>query len=88
MLQGNHQDSLLWTMGINNGLRARDLVKLKFSQVINCKPGDAVTVIESKTKKPNVMVINKSVYKALQAFLKKFAPDPETTCSDPGKVAT
>jgi integrase len=75
MLQGNHRDSLLWIMGINNGLRASDLVKLKVSQVINCKPGDTVIVIESKTQKPNVLVINKSVHKALQAYLKEVDPE-------------
>ena len=75
MLQGNHRDSLLWIMGINNGLRASDLVKLKVSQVKDCKPGDTVTVIESKTKKPNVLVINKSVYKALQTYLKEVDPE-------------
>ncbi|MFO8231770.1 MAG: hypothetical protein R6U20_03810, partial [Longimonas sp.] len=46
---------LLWIMGINNGLRANDLVKLKVHQVKDCKPGDTVNVIESKTKKPNVL---------------------------------
>ncbi len=75
MLQGNYRDSLLWIIGINNGLRASDLVKLKVHQVINCKPGDTVNVIESKTQKPNVLVINKSVHKALQAYLKEADPD-------------
>ena len=64
-------------MGINNGLRANDLVKLKVHQVEDCKSGDTVTVIESKTKKPNVLVINKSVHKALQKYLKEMNPDPE-----------
>jgi len=77
LLQGNHRDSLLWIMGINNGLRASDLVKLKVHQVKDCKPGDTVNVIESKTKKPNVLVINKSVYKALQVYLMEHDPDPE-----------
>lgn len=76
LLQGNHRDSLLWTMGINNGLRANDLVKLKVHQVKDCKPGTTVNVIESKTKKPNVLVINKSVYKALQAYLKEIDHSP------------
>jgi site-specific recombinase XerD len=77
LLQGNHRDSLLWIMGINNGLRANDLVKLKVHQVKDCKPGDTVKVIESKTKKPNVLVINKSVHKALQVYLKEKSSDPE-----------
>jgi hypothetical protein len=50
LLQGNHRDSLLWIMGINNGLRANDLVRLKVHQVKDCKPGDTVTWSSLKPK--------------------------------------
>ena len=33
LLQGKPRDYLLWVMGINNGLRASDLVMLKVHQV-------------------------------------------------------
>jgi site-specific recombinase XerD len=73
----NFTELQLWIMGTDNGLRASDLVKLKVHQVKDCKPGDTVTVIESKTQKPNVLVINKSFHKALQTYLKEVDPDPE-----------
>jgi integrase len=75
-LQGKPRDLLLWTMGINNGLRASDLVKLKVTQVKDLKPGDVLNIVESKTGKDNVLVINKPVYKALQSFLKEMQPNP------------
>lgn len=77
LLQGNHRDSLIWIMGINNGLRASDLVNIKVAQVQNLKSGDMLNIVESKTGKDNVLVINKSVYKALQSFLKEVQPDSQ-----------
>jgi integrase len=70
LLQGRPRDLLLWIMGINNGLRASDLVVIKVVQVHDLKPGDVLNIVESKTGKDNVLVINKSVYKALYAYLK------------------
>ncbi len=64
-------------MGINNGLRASDLVRLKFSQVQGLKVGDAIKIIETKTKKENFLVINKLVHKALQNYDSKVEPDPD-----------
>lgn len=76
LLQGKPRDLLLWTIGINNGLRASDLVQLKVHQVKDCKPGDTVNIIETKTKKPNILVINKSVHKVLFAYLNKADLNP------------
>ena len=76
LLQGKPRDLLLWTMGINNGLRASDLVGIKVVQVQYLKAGDVLNIVEKKTGKDNVLVINKSVYKSLQAFLTKVQPDP------------
>jgi len=76
MLQGKPRDLLLWTMGINNGLRASDLVKLKVAKVAYKKAGESINIIESKTGKENILVINKSVYKALTAYLESVQPDP------------
>ncbi len=76
LLQGKPRDLLLWVIGINNGLRASDLVNLKVTQVQDLKPGDVLNIVESKTGKDNVLVINKSVYKALQEFLTGVQPGP------------
>ena len=76
LLQGKPRDLLLWILGINNGLRASDLVNIKVVKVVDKKPGDTINIIESKTGKDNILVINKSVYKALQGFLEVVQPDP------------
>ncbi len=70
MLADKPRDLLLFTLGINNGLRAGDLLQLKVYQVENLQVGDSITVIENKTGKKNVLVINKPSYDALQNFLK------------------
>ncbi|MGV7223670.1 MAG: site-specific integrase [Nitrospinales bacterium] len=76
LLQGKPRDLLLWTMGINNGLRASDLVGIKVVQVQDLTPGDVLNIIEKKTGKDNVLVINKSVFKALTIYLESVHPDP------------
>ena len=77
LLSDKPRDLLLWTMGINNGLRASDLVRLKVDQVENLKAGDTLQIRESKTGKANVLVINKSVHKALRFYLDEINPDTE-----------
>jgi len=74
LIQNSPRDHLLFTMGINNGLRVGDLLKLKVKEVIGLKTGGFVRIIEEKTKKPNVLVINKPVYKALMSYLEKNSP--------------
>ncbi len=74
LLKSKPRDLLLWIMGINNGLRAMDLVGLKVAQVEHLTPGDVLNIVESKTGKDNILVINGSVYKALQQFLKTYKP--------------
>jgi integrase len=63
------RDLLLFTLGINNGIRTGDLLKLKVSDLKDLKPGDSIQIKESKTKKVNVLSINKEVHKALRHFL-------------------
>ena len=77
LLKSNPRNHLLWIAGINNGLRANDLVKLKYSQVEGKKAGAVIKIVESKTGKDNILVINKSVHKALQLYIKVQNPEPE-----------
>ncbi len=70
----NPRDHLLFVMGINNGLRACDLVKVKVIDVRYLKVGDTLTIKESKTGKDNILLVNKTVYKALQAYLDAIRP--------------
>jgi integrase len=71
----NPRDHLLFIMGINNGLRAGDLVKLRVKDVKHLKVGDILAIKESKTGKDNILVINKTVYKALRNYLDAVQPD-------------
>jgi integrase len=70
----NPRDHLLFLMGINNGLRAGDLIKLKVKDVRHLKVGDTLTIKESKTGKDNILVFNKTVYKALRNYLDTLQP--------------
>ena len=71
----NPRDHLLFIMGINNGLRAGDLVKLKVKDVQHLQFGDTLTIKESKTGKDNILVINKTVYRALKDYLDRVQPE-------------
>ncbi len=71
MLADKPRDRLLFLMGVNNGLRTGDLLKLKVRDVRNLKIGDSIYIKESKTGKSNVLVINKTVHKALKEHLGK-----------------
>lgn len=64
-------------MGINNGLRAKDLVCIRYRQVEGAKPGAVINIVETKTGKNNILVINKAVHKALQAYLAEVEPAPD-----------
>jgi integrase len=70
----NPRDHLLFIMGVNNGLRAGDLIKLKVYDVRYLKVGDTLAIKESKTGKDNILVINKTVYKALKNYLDTVQP--------------
>jgi len=70
LIMDNPRNYLFFVLGINNGLRAGDLLKLKINDVRKLKPGQSIVIRESKTGKNNILMINKTVYKALQIFLK------------------
>jgi integrase len=77
LLKSQPRSYLLYILGINNGLRTNDLVRLRYNQVEGLKAGAVIKIIESKTGKTNVLVINKSVYKALQLYIKEENPDSD-----------
>jgi integrase len=74
ILSDKPRDFLLFVLGINNGLRASDLLTIKVGQVRYLKSGQVLKIREKKTKRTNVLVINKSAYKALQNYLEKLRP--------------
>ena len=71
------RDHLLFIMGINNGLRISDLLKLKVGDVRGLKPGGMLNITEGKTRKRNVLGINKAVHKALKRYLDEVQPADE-----------
>lgn len=77
LLSKNTRDLLLFTLGVNNGLRCGDLLKLKIKDVKYLKPGETVSLIEQKTGKKNILMINKTTYKILKDYLEKNNPNDE-----------
>jgi integrase len=69
VLEGKPRDLCLFVLGINNGLRISDLLRLKVKDVKRLKPGDSLEIKESKTGKLNVLMIDKSSHKALKRYL-------------------
>ena len=69
LTQSNPRDHLLFVMGINNGLRTCDLLRLRVKDVRDLKPGETLKIIESKTGKENVLMVNRKVFKALHSHL-------------------
>jgi len=53
------------------------LVNIRYSQVEGLKAGAVIKIVESKTGKNNVLVINKSVHKALDSFVREINPCQE-----------
>src|SRR5271169_6356473 len=74
ILSKTPRDLLLFTMGINNGLRAGDILMLKVKDVKSLKPGEFITIKENKTGKQNILMVNKFVHKALKNYLEKLRP--------------
>ena len=69
ILSDEPRNHLLFVLGINNGLRTGDLLKLKVEDVKGLKEGDSINIKEGKTGKPNILVINKTVHKVLGQYL-------------------
>ena len=63
------RDLLLFVLGINNGLRTGDLLKLRVQDLRYLKVGECKTVTEGKTKKQNFLMLNKESFKVLHKFL-------------------
>jgi len=70
LLSHNPRDLLLFVLGCNSGLRAGDLLKLKVAAIQSLAVGDVVNIIEGKTGKQNVLVINEEIRKAINTYMK------------------
>jgi integrase len=77
LLANNPRNLLLFTMGVNNGLRIGDLLKLKAKDVERLRPGQSIIIRESKTGKDNVLMVNNSLYKTIRSYSEIINPDNE-----------
>lgn len=68
------RDLLLFTLGINVGLRISDLLSLTVGQLRN---QDSVTITESKTKKSRTLALNNSAKNDIASLIPVDAPDGE-----------
>ena len=68
----NLRDYTIFVVGINVGLRAGDLLSLKWSDVLNENGTikDNLLITEEKTSKTKELTLNKSVKEALSEYLK------------------
>jgi len=76
-LSSNKRDLFFFVLGINTGIRAGDLLKLRVKDLRNQYTGDSIPIIEQKTGKQNCIIINKPVYKTFQEYLSEYTPDDE-----------
>ena len=77
LLEESPREHLLCVMGTNNGLRTGDLLRLKVKDVRFTNPDASIFIIEQKTKKKNVLKINKMVFKSLQTYLDIVNPEDD-----------
>ena len=74
MLSSSPRNHLLFVIGVNNGLRTGDILNLYVGAVSEARVGETITILERKTKKRNILVINKTIYKSLQNYFEKEKP--------------
>ena len=67
-LANQRRNLLLFILGINNGLRISDLLNLKVKHVKGLKAGEYISIKEVKTRKDNILMVNKATHKALKAY--------------------
>jgi integrase len=77
ILSNNPRNHLLFVMGVNNGLRTGDLLKLKVADVCHLKDSDSISIKEGKTGKHNILVVNKTVHKVLSQYLSECKPNDD-----------
>ena len=68
LLSNNPRDRLLFTMGVNSGLRVQDMLALKISDVKTCNLGERISIKEKKTGKDNVFIMNKEIFAVMNEY--------------------
>ena len=72
---GQYRNLLLFTMGINFGLRCGDLLQLKFGHVLNKDYSfkNQITLVEEKNKNVRTCYLNQFVVDAVQTYVNSLA---------------
>jgi integrase len=68
LLRNRPRDYLFFIMGINNGLRAGDLLQLRAESFKNAKIGDIIRLKEQKRGKIREVMVNEAVKEALDRY--------------------
>ena len=63
------RDLCLFTLGINTGYRANELLSIKVVQVRNIQAGDCLELKQSKNKKHRMVTINKTSADAIKRYM-------------------
>ena len=75
LLADQPRNLMLFTLGVQTGLRVGTLLALRVIDVKYLQAGDSIQVRESKTGKLNTLVINKTSYAAIQGYIAACNPD-------------
>jgi integrase len=77
LLRSKPRDLLLFTIGINSGIRSIDLLRLRVEDLKDRKVGDRIVVRESKTKKENVVIVNKEIADCFKFYMDELQPEDD-----------
>jgi len=71
LLADQPRDLCLFTLGINTGYRANEILSITVGQVRHLKPGDSLTIKQSKNGKYRSTPLNKTVITTIQQWLRE-----------------
>ena len=73
----NKRDLMLFAVGISVGLRAGDLLSLKWNDILDNKGNivNTVTIVEEKTDKKREFTLNNTAKKGIQTYLNSISKD-------------
>lgn len=72
--EGRLRDHCLFTLGINTGWRANELLSITVGEVRWLKPGDVLTLKQSKTGAYRTTPINQTAHRAIEFWLALYNP--------------
>ncbi len=73
ILKGTTRDRLIFDLGINTNLRAKDLISIEVGMVRYLKPGQDLLLKESKTRTTRSITLNHACYRSIKRHLKSEA---------------